>query len=457
MVFVFSELTVNTSSRHAISSSNQYIEGVTITASVPDLRNPIIYVILDGVGDLPFPERGNKTPLEAAATPHLDKLTARGSMGIVYTVKRGIAPESDAGVFSLLSYDPSKLDLSRGVVEALGSGMEFRNGDLALRCNFATVQDGQITDRRAGRNVSTDEARELVEAVNKDSKLKALANFELKATIGHRCVLVFRSDGRIFSGSVSNLDPAYARRGKVTIAKSGVTLPTPVPKCVPLNKSKAAGDTAHLLNQFATQVYEVLKDHPINVKRKERGGLPANFLLMRDAGTKTPKVKTLKEKFGFKSVAVADMPVELGIAKVIGMDAEVFPPDRSLEGYSKRAEKALQLAAKYDLVYVHLKGPDEPGHDGDFDGKKKSIEDIDAGFFAGLKEVESKLLCVTADHSTPCITKGHSDDPVPILVTGLNVKSDGSMRFTETYGKKGKLGTIEHGHEILKTLKRLAS
>ena len=177
---------------------------------------------------------------------------------------------------------------------------------------------------------------------------------------------------------------------------------------------------------------------------------------MRDAGTKTPKVKTLKDKFGFKSVAVADMPVELGIAKVIGIDTDVFPPDRSREGYSLRAQKALELANKYDLVYVHLKGPDEPGHDGDFDGKRRSIEDIDAGFFAGLQELGGKLLCVTADHSTPCIIKGHSDDPVPLLVTGLNVKSDGSMRFTEVYGRKGRLGTIKHGHEILKMLKKLA-
>ena len=349
------------------------------------MRNTIIYVILDGVGDLPFPERGNKTPLEAAATPHLDKFTAKGMMGTVYTVKRGIAPESDAGVFSLLSYDPSKLDLSRGVVEALGSGMEFKNGDLALRCNFATVQDGQITDRRAGRNVSTDEARELVRAVNEDSKLRALAEFELKATIGHRCALVFHSTRNHFSGAVSNLDPAYSRKGNVTIALSGITLPTPIPTCVPLRKTKAAAETAQLLNQFAAQVYDLLRDHQVNIKRRDRGDMPANFLLMRDAGTKTPKVKTLREKFGFKSVAVADMPVELGIAKVIGMDAEVFPPDRSLEGYSQRARKALELAAKYDLVYVHLKGPDEPGHDGDFDGKRKSIEDIDAGFFADLK------------------------------------------------------------------------
>jgi 2,3-bisphosphoglycerate-independent phosphoglycerate mutase len=257
------------------------------------------------------------------------------------------------------------------------------------------------------------------------------------------------------SGSISNLDPAYIRKGKVTIAKSGVTLPTPIPKCVPLNKTKTAAQTAKLLNQFAAQVYETLRDHPVNLRRRDRGDLPANFLLMRDAGTKTPKVETLKKKFGFKSVMVADMPVELGIAKVIGMDTEIFPPDRSIEGYCQRARKALELAAKYDLVYVHLKGPDEPGHDGDFDGKKKSIEDIDVGFFAGL-ELGSNLLCVTADHSTPCIEKGHSDDPVPILVTGLNVKSDGSIRFTEKYGEKGKLGKIRHGHEILKMLKRLA-
>jgi 2,3-bisphosphoglycerate-independent phosphoglycerate mutase len=415
-----------------------------------------MYVILDGVGDLPYPERGNQTPLEAATTPHLDKLALTGMMGRVYTVRRGIAPESDAGVFSLLSYDPSRLDLSRGVVEALGAGIDFRNGDLALRCNFATVQDGQILDRRAGRNVSTDEAKALVEAVNDSSKLKAVCEFELKATIGHRCTLVFRDSGRKFSGSISNLDPAYLRRGKVTIAQSGVELPTRVPKCVPLNRTSAAARTANLLNQFSTQVHEILKNHPVNIRRRERGDLPANFLLMRDAGTKTPRVKTLQEKFGFKSVALADMPVELGIAKVVGMDTVVFPPDRSIEGYAQRAKKAVELADQYNLVYVHLKGPDEPGHDGDFDGKKMSIEDIDAGFFAAFQELESKLVCVTADHSTPCVTKGHSDDPVPMLVTGLNVKPDGSMRFTEVYGGKGKLGTINHGHQILSMLKKLA-
>lgn len=419
------------------------------------MAKAIAYVVLDGVGDRPVPEFGNRTPLEAAETPNLDRLAARGTMGLVFTVRRGIAPESDAGVFSLLSYDPSKIDLSRGAVEAIGAGIDYRDGDLALRCNFATAQNGQVVDRRAGRNVSTEEARELAEAVNNDSALKVLAKFELKATIGHRCALVFHTDGKRFSSSISNLDPAYARRGKVTMAKSGVKLPTPIPKCVALSRTKSAAQTARFLNDFANQIHRVLRAHPVNIRREQRGEMPANFLLMRDAGTTIPRVRTLREKFGLSSIALVDMPVELGIAKVIGMDTEIFPPDRTREGYSQRVKKTIELAERYDLVYVHLKGPDEPGHDGDFEGKMKSIQDIDSGFFSEIGALEPKLVCVTADHSTPCAAKGHTDDPVPLLIAGPNVDPDGSVRFTESCAKKGELGTIEHGHEILAMLTKM--
>ena len=411
----------------------------------------ILYVILDGVGDKPVPEHGNKTPLDVASTPNLDQLTAKGQMGLLYTVKRGIAPESDAGVFSLLSYDPSRLDLSRGVVEALGSEVDFVDGDLALRCNFATIKNNQLVDRRVGRNLSTDEARDLADAINEDFRLKEMADFELRATIGHRCSLVFHRSKMRFSAAISNLDPAYARRGKLTIAKS-VKLPKPIPRCKALNRTKSATQTAKLLNDFAARAHDVLKDHPTNLKRVKRGDLAANFLLMRDAGTKIPKVRKLQDKFRLRSVALADMPVELGIAKIVGMDMVIFPPDRTLEGYAQRVRKAVELAKRYDLVYVHLKGPDEPGHDGNFEGKRKSIEDIDAGFFAGLTNLESKLMCVTADHSTPCSAEGHTDDPVPLLITGSGINPDGSMRFTEFYAGKGMLGTVKHGYEILRLL-----
>jgi 2,3-bisphosphoglycerate-independent phosphoglycerate mutase len=282
-----------------------------------------------------------------------------------------------------------------------------------------------------------------------------LVDFKLQATIGHRCALVFRDGASKFSDAISNLDPAYSRKGKVTIANSGIKLPIAIPKCVPLKKTRAAGKTAQLLNQFAARVYEVLKDHPVNAQRKSRGYLSANFLLMRDAGTKTPNVKTLNQKFGLKAVALADMPVELGIAKVVGMDTEVFPPDRSVDGYSERGRKAIELSEKYDLVYVHLKGPDEPGHDGDFNGKKKSIEDIDAGFFSALFDLGTKTICVTADHSTPCVVKGHSDAPVPLLIVGPGIGADGSMRFTEEWARRGKLGVVRHAYEVLPILMKL--
>jgi 2,3-bisphosphoglycerate-independent phosphoglycerate mutase len=418
------------------------------------LRHPILFVVLDGVGDVPTIEHENLTPLEAASTPTLDRFVVKGKMGMVYTVKRGIAPESDAGVFSLLSYDPSHLDLSRGVVEALGSGIDFRDGDLALRCNFATVEGGQIVDRRAGRNVSTQEAAQLVAALNEDAKLRGLADFELKATIGHRCALVFRGGRRRLSSAISNLDPAYERKGNLTIARADLKLPIPIPQCLPLDKTEQTRQTAELVNTFAANVHEILDNQQVNKSRRARGDLAANFLLMRDAGSTIPKVETLQQKFGFTGVAVADMPVELGISKVIGIDTRVFPPDRSLQGYSDRAKEARKLLNSYDFVYVHLKGPDEPGHDGDFQGKRKSIEDIDAGFFSKLSDLTNSVLCVTADHSTPCVAKAHTDDPVPILIAGPNIKPDGSKRFTEAYGRKGVIGTLQHGYEIMSLLNK---
>jgi 2,3-bisphosphoglycerate-independent phosphoglycerate mutase len=418
------------------------------------VSKPILFVVLDGVGDLPTKERGNQTPLEAASTPILDGLAMRGKMGMVYTVKRGVAPESDAGVFSLLSYDPSRLNLSRGVVEAFGAGISFQTGDLALRCNFATVEQGQIVDRRAGRNVSTEEATQLVAAIDRDKILHGLADFELKATIGHRCAIVFRGGRRKLSAAISNLDPAYERKGNLTVARTDIKLPTPIPHCVPLENTEESRETSDLVNQFAARVYDVLKNEQVNSSRCARGDRPANFLLMRDAGSRTPEVETLKQKFGFKGVVVADMPVELGIARVVGIDTQVFPPDRSLEAYSDRAAQAKKLLVTYDFVYVHLKGPDEPGHDGDFEGKVKAIEDIDTGFFSKLGELEGVVLCVTADHSTPCAAKGHTDDPVPILLVGPGITSDGSRRFTEAFGKGGALGTIEHGYEIMNILKK---
>src|SRR5713226_9822077 len=203
-------------------------------------------VVVDGAGDR---EGNSPTPLEAARTPNLDKLASVGTLGLLYTVGRGVAPESDAGVFSLLGYDPLSTHLARGVIEALGSDVAFENGDLAFRAGFATVEGDRLIDRRAGRNLSTGEAVKLGAALNQELRLKERVPFEFKPTVGHRAVQVFRASSRKFSSNVSNFDPAYVRQGNISIAQPNKG-PYDIPKCEPLDRSEESVRSAALVNEF---------------------------------------------------------------------------------------------------------------------------------------------------------------------------------------------------------------
>ena len=418
---------------------------------------PIIMVVIDGASDRP--EAGQKTPLEAASTPNLDTLVRRGALGSMFTVGNGIAPESDAGVFSLLGYDPLQIHLSRGVVEAIGAGVDFHEGDLALRAGFATVDGDKLVDRRAGRNLSTEEARQLAKAVNSEVRLKNGTRFQFEATVGHRAVVVFRANGHKFSSDISNFDPAYVRTGKISIAQPGAK-EYDIPKCDSLDNSPEAVKSAALVNEFGFKTRQALDSHPVNLQRRKQGKRPANFVLMRDAGTSKPIVQGFREKWGLKAAMIADLPAELGIGRLLGMEVREIPPGTSLEDYRRRAELVLRLAGEYDFVYVHLKGPDEPGHDGLYDLKKQRIEEIDAGFFSHLRmaaELQRTVLCVTCDHSTPWKDKGHSDDPVPVMVAGGSLKPDGSNRFTETIATMGHFETMGRGSMLLPRLKQVAA
>jgi 2,3-bisphosphoglycerate-independent phosphoglycerate mutase len=418
---------------------------------------PIIMAVLDGASDRP--DRQQKTPLEAAATTNLDALVRRGALGSMYTVGKGIAPESDAGVFSLLGYDPLQIHLSRGVVESIGAGVEFHEGDLALRAGFATVEGDKLVDRRAGRNLSTEEARQLATAVNSEVRLKNGTRFQFQATVGHRAVVVFRANGHKFCSEISNFDPAYVRTGKISIAQPGAK-EYDIPKCDPLDDSPEAVRSAALVNEFGFKIRQVLDSHPVNLQRRKQGKRPANFVLMRDAGTSKPTVQVFGEKWGLKAAMIADLPAELGIGRLLRMEVREIPSGTSLEDYRRRAELVLRLAGEYDFVYVHLKGPDEPGHDGLYDLKKQRIEEIDAGFFSHLRQaakVSRTVLCVTCDHSTPWMDRGHSDDPVPVLVAGGSMKPDGSNRFTETNASSGHFGKLERGSMLLPRLKQIAA
>ena len=417
---------------------------------------PIVMVVLDGASGRVGTKR---SPLEEASTPNLDALAERGGMGRMYTVGEGIAPESDAGVFSLLGYDPLETHLSRGVVEALGGGVEFRDSDLALRAGFATVKDDKLVDRRAGRNLSTPGAQELGAALNKELRLKSGVRFVFKPTVGHRAVVVFRADGRRFSSNISNFDPAYVRKGNISLAQPGVK-EYDIPKCEPLDESDEAVVSAALVNEFGFKARTILDNHPVNQTRRRDGMVPANFVLMRDAGTSKPHVQGFRGKWGVDALMIADLPAELGIGRLLGMDVRELEPGTGLDDYRKRAEFVLDSIGRFGFVYVHLKGPDEPGHDGLFDLKKERVEEIDEGFFSILVKsprLTGLVVAVSCDHSTPVEDKGHSDDPVPVLVLGGRTKPDGSSRFTEREAVKGSLGALKKGKMFVDRLRQVAS
>ncbi len=405
----------------------------------------ILLVVLDGAGDRPVKTLAGMTPYEYADTPHLDFLASIGRVGLLHPVP-GVAPESDIAVMSLLGYPPEKYT-GRGPLEALGAGIRIRDGELALRCNIASSKDGKkLLDRRAGRKISRKEAREIESLLN---KIK-LPGFKLKfkMTAGHRGVLVIRrKDNKPLSDKITNTDPAYDKKGHYSVARSEYSMI--VRKCKPL--SKDAEPAARAVNQFTEKAYRALSRARFNKEREKKGMFPANMVLCRDAGNKIPNVLPLTKKYGKKFMIIADMPLEIGIARLAGMKVKKLSPGESAEAYKKRAVLAKQALKENDLVYVHLKGPDLYGHDSDCAGKAKSIEQIDKHFFGNLVTqtlLKKTIIAVTSDHSTPCKLGVHSADPVPLMIAGSITVPGPARKFGEKACSLGKLGRMR-GIELM--------
>jgi 2,3-bisphosphoglycerate-independent phosphoglycerate mutase len=418
--------------------------------------------VLDGLGDTPIKELGNKTPLEAALTPNMDKLAQSGKNGVVYTVGKGIAPESDIAVISLLGYDAHKYYTGRGPLESFAEGLKVDDGNVALRVNFATVEeDGKkIKDRRVGRNLTTEEATFLSKEINSKVVLTN-ATFEFKNTIGHRGILVIRAMHAQLSAWITNTDPAYERQGVFGLAKE--KFEPYVDTCKPMpgyEDSRPAIEAANLLNEFTLKSHKVLEEAAINKKRIADGKVPANIILSRDAGDRLPKFPPMSEHYKIKFGSFVEMPVERGIALLTGISIVDVPsstghPDVD---YAVWAKIALQKLPEFDGLYIHIKGPDEPGHDGDFNKKKASIEAVDKYFFGNLLphlKMKDCIMVVTADHSTPCKLKAHSPDPVPLIIAGGAIKSDKTLSFSEKAAAVGSLGEIL-GKDLMGLLIKLA-
>jgi 2,3-bisphosphoglycerate-independent phosphoglycerate mutase len=422
-----------------------------------DIR--LVYVLLDGVGDLPHPSLNDLTPLEAAYTPNLDTLARNGAMGSVISVGKGIAPQSDIAVFNMLGYSfKDGSYVGRGVVESIGCNIDFREGDLALRGNFATVDDNlKVVDRRAGRIISIEEAKSVCKTLSDNIRFSDNGtSVKLEPTIAHRVVIRFRHAHMKLSDKITNTDPAYDKVEGMGIAKTLTGENIYVQESRPQEDTEPAKAAAKMLNEFTTQAVHILRDHPVNRTRIASGKKPMNCILARDSGNKYPNVEPINKKYNMTIGGIVDMPVEIGISKVLGI--KMFQAGDTTD-YEKKASIAADALKSVNAIYVHIKGPDEFGHDGDARGKKKNIEDIDRRFFGTLMEGLNKIdatIVVSGDHSTPCIKKGHSDDPVPLLVSGSRVKQDGSARFTENYAKNGGLGLLM-GVDVLPTSIQMVS
>jgi len=398
-----------------------------------------VLLIADGMADRPIKELGWRTPLEAARRPALNQIAKNGVSGIIDPISPGIPPGSDASTLALLGYDSLKVYSGRGALEAVGSGVAVLPGDVAFRCNFATVDKNLVVlDRRAGRIANEDAAR-LAASLQK-VKLKKSYNvtFFFKNTVQHRAALVIR--GHSLSTAINDSDPEAA--GK------------PVLEVRPLDNLPEAKRTARIVNELMQEFHRVLEEHPVNKNRAKRKLPVANMVLCRGAGT-IPKITPISEVFGIKAACIAAVPLIRGVCKVAGMKLiNVKGATGTIQtDYMAKARAAVEALKTNDFVLLHVKATDVASHDGNFKLKVEVVEKVDEMLRYMLDHVglDSTYLAVTADHTTSCVTGNHEGDPVPVAITGPYVRRDGIVEFDERSCARGGLNRIR-GVDLMPTL-----
>jgi 2,3-bisphosphoglycerate-independent phosphoglycerate mutase len=371
----------------------------------------IVLIVMDGLGGFRSSERGSE--LTEAKTPNLDQLAAEGSSGLNTMVAQGITPGSGAGHLAIFGYDPLIYLLGRGALSAAGVGIELKPGDVAARANFCTLDvAGRVVDRRAGR-ITTDVNRRLCSQINAAVQLEEGVSALLYTERDHRAVLVLRGEG--LSPMVRDTDPQIL----------GLVPHDPAPL------AEQAVRTADLVEKFLAQVRIILKDEP------------ANFMLLRGFDTHRG-LPSFAERYGLRARGIATYPMYLGIARIVGMDTA--PP---MAGWIDAVEELQRSWDGYDFFYLHLKGTDSAGEDGDFERKCLEIERVDATIPA-IRALNPEVICVTGDHSTPSQLMRHSWHPVPFMLWGSQVGVDSVCYFNEEAALAGAFG-----HRMAKDLMAL--
>lgn len=365
----------------------------------------VIFLILDGVGDIPNPQFSHRTPLEAAKKPNIDALAAeRGILGRIVPVDIGITPGSGPGHLSLFGYDPLEYEIGRGVLEVLGLNMDLQDGDLAARANFCTIQEGIVVDRRAGR-IPTEETVRICEKIS--SALPEIDGVKILIKPGksHRFALIFR--GKNLSDRITDADPHKDH----------------LPVMYSQPKDTDAQFSSQLVNTFMEKTIELLKDEKV-----------ANGILMRGFSTK-PIIPPFSVTYGMKALAIATYPMYRGIAKVLGMDVKDEPRD-----YQEMLKTLAENYDSYHFFFLHIKETDLAGEDGNFAQKVTAVENVDP-IIPSILRLDPQVFVVTGDHSTPCSMKGHSWHPVPLLLVTKTGETDGAA-FHERNCITGSIGTI---------------
>ncbi|MBQ7257878.1 MAG: 2,3-bisphosphoglycerate-independent phosphoglycerate mutase [Abditibacteriota bacterium] len=397
-----------------------------------------ILLVADGLGDRPIESLGGKTPLEVAKIPNIDKLAAEGENGLLDTIGVGVRAGSDTAHISLLGYDPYKYYTGRGPFEAAGIGMDVIEGDVAFRCNFSTVDENMvILDRRAGRiTTGTDQLAKAMAGLKCDDM-----EIIFKESVAHRGALIIR--GKNLGANITDTDPHH-EKAKVLV-------------CKPIDPNdEASARTAKAVNFFVQKSYEILKDHPVNLERIEKGLNPANVILPRGGGV-GPSMENFEKKYGIKGACVSETGLINGVAKYVGMTIVDTPEatggyDTNCIAMAKNIIKALE---DHDFVLSNVKAADVAGHDNNPNGKIDMLRKIDAMIKYLMENVSKDTYIIfTADHSTPCELMDHSGDPVAVCIWGKDVRVDDVKEFTERACAKGGLCRI-NGQNLLPILTNL--
>jgi len=376
----------------------------------------ILLIVLDGVGGLPL-EPGGPTELEAAKTPNLDHLAEESALGLLTPVYPGLAPGSGPGHLALFGYDPFRYVVGRGALSALGLGADFREGDVALRGNFATLAEGKVVDRRAGRP-STEENQRVIARLKEAVPRMEDAEVHFYTESEHRFLVILRGEG--LGDGVTDTDPQ----------KAGL----PPLKAKALDP--ASEKTARLVNLLSQRIQEVLKDEP-----------RMNGALFRGA-SKKPSFPRMQEVYGLTPAAIASYPMYKGLASLVGM--EVLPVEGEGDALEGKLKALKEHWGRYDFFYFHVKKTDAMGEDGNFWGKVEKIELFDA-LLPEILALGPDVLALTGDHSTPALLKAHSWHPVPLLLKAPYLRADGARRFTEGEALRGSLGHLR-GVELMPLL-----